>query len=122
MIHSDEIHQQDRVQQRSFLMASYIAATVDVTRIREVSLGNIWRWRSQGKENPIWDEWEQLLSNAQDEVIIQTLMDDTDEYGRRLRRASPYVGILEPCVREYIFSKPLTDLPSLDDLLRFQPN
>lgn len=38
-------------------MARYIVATVDLSTIRQTCLANIVRWRSQGTNSILWDEW-----------------------------------------------------------------
>jgi hypothetical protein len=123
MTESDHIpHQQDLVEQRKLLMARYIAATVEVSEIRKRCLENMARWRSQGSSNLLWDEWEKLLISGTDYEVIYAMTVDNDKCCNNLRRAGPYAGLVSPVIREYVFSRPLTDLPSVEDLIRFKPS
>ncbi len=110
------LHPQELARLRGLLMARYIVATVDISTIRQTCLANIVRWRSQGTNSILWDEWVKILIGGNDEKLINALTDDIDEYNRNLRRAGPYAGLVDSKTREFIFSKPLTDLPTLEDL------
>jgi hypothetical protein len=104
---------------RGLLMARYIVATVDLPIIRQTCLANIVRWRSQGTNSLLWDDWVKILIGGSDQKLINAMTDDIEESNRNLRRAPPYAGLIDQKVREYIFSKPLTDLPTLEDLIHF---
>lgn len=58
-----------------------------------------------------------LLIGGTDQKLIYVLTDDTDEWCRNLRRAGPYAGLIDPVIREYIFSRALTDMPSVEVLI-----
>jgi len=49
--------------------------------------------------------------------LIDALTDDIEENNRNLRRAGPYAGLINQKIREYIFSKPLNALPTLEELV-----
>lgn len=115
---NDNPHQQELVRRRRLLMTQYIAATIEVSVIRKTCLENIVRWRRQGSNSLLWDDWVRLLIGGTDQKLIYVLTDDTDEWCRDLRRAGPYAGLIDPVIREYIFSKPLTALPTLEDLIK----
>jgi hypothetical protein len=115
-------HQQELVRQRGLLMTRYIAATIEVSIIRTTCLENIVRWRSQGSNSLLWDGWMKLLINGTDQEVIYVMTNDTDEWCKNLRRAGPYAGLVMPAIREYIFSKPLTDLPTVQALINFKPS
>jgi hypothetical protein len=114
------IHPQELARLRGLLMARYIVATVDLSTIRQTCLANIVRWRSQGTNSILWDEWVKILIGGSDQKLINALTDDIEENNRNLRRAGPYAGLVKPKIRDYIFSRPLTDLPTLDDLINFK--
>jgi len=123
MTESDHIpHQQELVRRRGLLMARYIIATIEVSSIRKNCLENIVRWRSQGSNSLLWDDWVRLLIGGTDQKVIYAMTDDTDEWCRNLRRAGPYAGLINPVIREYIFSRQLTDLPTVEDLINFKPS
>jgi hypothetical protein len=98
-------------------MTRYVVATVDISTIRQTCLANIVRWRSQGTNSILWDEWVKILIGGTDQKLIDALTDDIEESNRNLRRAGPYAGLINPKVREYIFSKPLNALPTLEELV-----
>jgi hypothetical protein len=114
------LHPQELARLRGLLMARYIVATVDISTIRQTCLANIVRWRSQGTNSILWDEWVKILIGGTDKKLIDALTDDVDEYNRNLRRAGPYAGLVDPKTREFIFSRQLTDLPSLADLINLK--
>jgi len=103
-------------------MTQYIAATIEVSVIRKTCLENIVRWRRQDSNSLLWDDWVKLLIGGTDQKLIYVFTDDTDEWCRDLRRAGPYAGLIDPVIREYIFSKPLNALPTLDELVNFIRN
>jgi len=115
----ENLHQQELVRRRGLLMTQYIAATIDVSVIRKTCLENIVRWRRQNSNSLLWDDWVKLLIGGTDQKLIYVLTDDTDEWCRDLRRAGPYAGLIDPVIREYIFSKPLNALPTLEELVNF---
>ncbi len=115
-------HQQELVRRRGLLMTQYIAATIEVSVIRKTCLENIVRWRRQDSNSLLWDDWVKLLIGGTDQKLIYVFTDDTDEWCRDLRRAGPYAGLIDPVIREYIFSKPLNALPTLDELVNFIRN
>lgn len=116
---NDNPHQQELIRRRGLLMTQYIAATIDVSVIRKTCLENIVRWRRQDSNSLLWDDWVKLLIGGTDQKLIYVLTDDTDEWCRDLRRAGPYAGLIDPAIREYIFSKPLNALPTLEELVNF---
>jgi hypothetical protein len=116
----ENLHQQELVRRRGLLMTQYIAATIDVSVIRKTCLENIVRWRRQGSNSLLWDDWVKLLIGGTDQKLIYVLTDDTDEWCRDLRRAGPYAGLIDPVIREYIFSRSLTELPTVQDLIKFK--
>lgn len=112
-------HPQELVHLRGLLIRRYIARTVPVSQIRQKCLSNIVRWRSQGSDSKIWDEWVKLMMGGSDQLVIDALTNDTLERWQELHRAPVYVGLISPEVREYIFLRPLNDLPAFEDLQRF---
>lgn len=116
----ENLHQQELVRRRGLLMTQYIAATIDVSAIRKTCLENIVRWRRQGSNSVLWDDWVKLLIGGTDQKLIYVLTDDTDEWCRDLRRAGPYAGLIDPVIREYIFSSGLKNLPTVEDLIKFK--
>jgi hypothetical protein len=111
------LHPQELARLRGLLMTRYVVATVDISTIRQTCLANIVRWRSQGTNSILWDEWVKILIGGTDQKLIDALTDDIEESNRNLRRAGPYAGLINPKVREYIFSKPLNALPTLEELV-----
>jgi len=114
------LHPQELARLRGLLMARYIVATVDISTIRKTCLQSIVLWRSQGMNSVLWDDWVKLLIGGSDQTLINALTDDSDEWCKNLRRAGPYAALIDPTVRAYIFSKPLTDLPTIDELADFK--
>lgn len=114
-----QLHPQELKRQRSLLIGSYIAATVPIYEIRQKCLSNIVRWRANGTNSGLWDDWVKLLIGGADQDVIAALTNDIVEHWKDLRRAAPYAGLICNEIREYIFSQLLTDLPTLDDLAKF---
>ena len=117
MTKQESRYQHELIRQRSLLMTRYIAATVEVSVIRKTCLESIVRWRKQGTNSLLWDDWVKLLIGGSDEQLIKALIDDADEWSRNLRRATPCAGLVNSKIREYIFSRPLTNLPTIQNLI-----
>lgn len=118
--HMDEQpHPQELVRLRLLLISRYIARTATVTQIRQKCLSNIVRWRSQGSDSMMWDEWVKLMIGGKDELVIDAMTNDSITLWKEMHRAPAYLGMICPEVREYIWSFPVTDLPTLEDLSRF---
>lgn len=116
----DARHQHELVRQRGLLISRYIAVTIEVSVIRQACLECIVRWRKQGTNSLLWDDWVKLLIGGTDQKLLYVLTDDNDERCKELRRAGPYAGLVSPEIREYIFSRPLVDLPTVQDLIEFK--
>lgn len=114
-----QLHQQELVRLRALLISRYIARTATVTQIRQKCLSNIVRWRSQGSDSILWDEWVKLMIGGKDELVIDAMTNDDVKLWREMHRAPAYFGMLCPEVREYIYSFSATALPTLVDLSRF---
>lgn len=114
-----QLHQQELVRLRALLVSRYIARTATVTQIRQQCLSNIVRWRSQGSDSILWDEWVKLMIGGKDELVIDAMTNDDVKLWREMHRAPAYFGMLCPEVREYIYSFPVTDLPTIEDISRF---
>lgn len=61
--------------------------------IRQHSIANLERWKSQGTWCHAFGEWMALMNTGGDQDIIE-VMTGEDENSIRLRSSSPYVGML----------------------------
>lgn len=65
-----------------------------MSAIREKSIENLKRWRSQGTWNRAYGEWLQLMLVGSDAEIV-AVMTGEDQNAVRLRASMPYVGLLD---------------------------
>lgn len=115
----EQPHPQELVRLRLLLISRYIARTATVTQIRQKCLSNIVRWRSQGSDSIMWDEWVKLMIGGKDELVIDAMTNDSVNLWKEMHRAPAYLGMVCPEVSEYIFSFPVKQLPRIEDLSRF---
>ncbi len=75
--------------------AERVVRSCTVDQIRQRSLANLQRWRSNGTWVSAFDEWRILMEEGTDQDVISVMI-GTDERCNRLRQSPPYVGLVEP--------------------------
>jgi ferredoxin-fold anticodon binding domain-containing protein len=74
--------------------AKAVLAIVDIDRIRQCSLSNLARW----KTNDVWcsafDEWKALMKSGTDDEVIAAMTGE-NENSNRLRQSSVWTGLLD---------------------------
>lgn len=65
---------------------------------------NLTRWQESMGSQPYYEEWQALLERLTPEEIAQVITRD-DEVGRRLRQATPFVGVVPPDIVQEIFGR-----------------
>lgn len=78
---------------RKLWVAQAVLDAADLKTIRAKSLSNLTRWRSKGTWGPVYDEWWQIMTNANDTILIH-IMTSQDDESNRLRQSPPYTGLL----------------------------
>jgi hypothetical protein len=87
------MHQQ--IEERSILLHRAVAQKIrENPDLLAMARDNLSRWVAQGGLRTYWAEWEALLDGPLDDLPI--FMVSPSEDARRLRRCSPFVGILSP--------------------------
>lgn len=61
--------------------------------IRAKGLANLHRWKAQGSWGMVYDEWKEILEDADDGRLYAAML-GRDERSVRLRQSIPYVGLL----------------------------
>ena len=74
-------------------LAAAVAARFTPREIRAHSLANLHRWKSAGAWVSAYDEWKQILADAEDGPLFAALL-GRDEHASRLRQSAPYIGML----------------------------
>jgi hypothetical protein len=77
--------------------AKLILKTFSIEVIRQRSIDNMDRWKSQGSWSLAFDEWMILMTDGTDADVIEAMTGETDK-ASRLRSASPYPGLLDQTV------------------------
>jgi len=75
-----------------------VARTHTPVAIREKARANLARWREQGTWGAAYDEWSEILSGSDAELLA--VMTARDERSDRLRQSMPYIGMLSGEQRE----------------------
>lgn len=78
-------------------VATLILETFPIEVIRQRSIDNMNRWKSQGTWSLAYDEWMTLLTDGTDADVIEAMTAETDK-ASRLRSVHPYTGLLEQTV------------------------
>lgn len=78
-------------------VATLILKTFPVEVIRQRSIDNMNRWKSQGTWSFAYEEWMTLLTDGTDADVIEAMTAETDK-ASRLRSVHPYTGLLEETV------------------------
>lgn len=96
-------------------VATLILETFLVEVIRQRSIDNMNRWKSQGTWSFAYDEWMTLLTDGTDADVIEAMTAETDK-ASRLRSVHPYTGLLEQTVVQQLKHEILgVDLAVFDD-------
>lgn len=96
-------------------VATLILETFPVEVIRQRSIDNMIRWKSQGTWSFAYDEWMTLLTDRTDAEVIEAMTAETDK-ASRLRSVHPYTGLLEQTVVQQLKHEILgVDLAVFDD-------
>jgi antitoxin component of MazEF toxin-antitoxin module len=74
-------------------LAAAVVSRFTAKHIRAQSLANLYRWKTNGVWNSAYEEWKQLLEQAEDGELFAVLL-GRDERSNRLRQSPPYVGML----------------------------
>ncbi len=71
-----------------------VLARHSVKEIKEKSLSNIERWRSQGTFGQAYADWLEILLDPDDAKLISAMVGNS-ERSNQLRQSMPYVGMLD---------------------------
>jgi antitoxin component of MazEF toxin-antitoxin module len=74
-------------------LAAEVVSRFTPSLIRAQSLANLHRWRQRGVWGPVYEEWEEMLRNANDGELFAAML-GRDDNSNRLRQSPPYVGLL----------------------------
>jgi hypothetical protein len=96
-------------------VAKLILKTFPMEVIRQRSIDNMNRWKSQGGWSLAYDEWMILMTDGTDADVIEAMTGETDK-ASRLRSASPYPGLLDQTLVHQLKHEILgVDLAVFDD-------
>lgn len=96
-------------------IATLILEAFPVEVIRQRSIDNMNRWKSQGTWSLAYDEWMTLLTDGTDADVIEAMTAETDK-ASRLRSVHPYTGLLEQTVVQQLKHEIVgVDLAVFDD-------
>lgn len=71
-----------------------VLARYTVWEIKEKSVSNIERWRSQGTFGQAYSDWLAILQDPDDRKLISAMV-GSSERSNQLRQSLPYVGMLD---------------------------
>lgn len=74
--------------------AKAVLAIVDIDHIRQRSLANLARWKTNNVWCSAFDEWNALMTSGTDAEVIAA-MSGENENSNRLRQSSVWVGLLD---------------------------
>lgn len=94
-------HRQDYTDRLGLRVARAALQVASVQEIREKSLANLDRWNGNGVWVPDHDAWRELMKEGTEDEVI-AVMTGTDPRAVRLRRSSPYVGLISDTTRMYL--------------------
>jgi hypothetical protein len=70
-----------------------VIKTCTPAQIRAQSLANMFRWKSQGTWNSVYEEWTDICNRGHDGELLAVMLGQ-DDRSNRLRQSMPYVGLL----------------------------
>ena len=98
-IASDHLRLDDRSLALHGLIADKLSAN---PALLAIARGNIRRWQTVGEiDSPALAEWVSILSGSFDQIIAT--LTDTSEDAKRLRRSSPFAGMLAETERRTVY-------------------
>jgi hypothetical protein len=102
MIQPDDPHRRrdEKKLQLHHLIAEHLQ--LDPERVLGIARTNLARWRERLGPQPYYAQWADILRTRTPSEIIALITADDDE-GRRLRQATPCVGVVKPEERASIF-------------------
>jgi antitoxin component of MazEF toxin-antitoxin module len=74
-------------------LAAAVVSSFSANQIRAQGLANLHRWRQGGAWVSAYDEWERILTRADDGELFAAML-GRDEHSNRLRQSPPYIGLL----------------------------
>ena len=83
----------DSLDEHKRRLAAAVATSFSPREIRAHSLGNLHRWKRGGAWVSAYDEWREILDDADDGALYAAML-GRDERSTRLRQSPPYVGLL----------------------------
>jgi hypothetical protein len=94
-----------RIDRRSLALHRAIAAKLrEHPELIEIARDNLDRWsQSNGRSQPYWDAWREILSRPLPEVL--EIMIEESERMTAMRQATPFAGILDPAERWAIYGQ-----------------
>lgn len=84
---------QDKLDEMKLLRSKMVFSRYRVDQIRELSLTNLARWKESGAWCSVYDEWEFIMRQPDDMVIMDAMI-GLSQNSNRLRQSSPYVGMI----------------------------
>ncbi len=92
----------DRIEARSLAMHRAIAGKLRKNpRLLDAARENIRRWRRRGVDVTAFAEWEAILERGVAETV--RVLTDSSENSARLRKSTPFTGVLTPEERRRFF-------------------
>ncbi len=94
-----------RIEQRSLELHRAIAAKLRAhPELIEIARDNLARRSAaQGRSQPYWDAWLEILNRPLPEIL--DLMEEDSERMTALRQATPFAGVLEPAERWAVYAR-----------------
>jgi hypothetical protein len=95
----------ERIDRRSLALHRAIAGKIRANpSLIAIARDNLDRWSStNGRSQPYWDTWREILDRPLGEVL--DLMLEDSEHMTAMRRATPFAGILTPKERWEIYEQ-----------------
>jgi hypothetical protein len=94
----------DWIDRRSLALHEAVASKLESDpAVLEVARRNVRRWRGTNP-SPVLDEWSRVLDAAPIPDIV-ALLRSTDDEAVRLRRSSPFAGVLSGAERRSILAQ-----------------
>jgi Arc/MetJ-type ribon-helix-helix transcriptional regulator len=85
---------QSKLDEMKLSRAKMVISRFRIDQIREKSLSNLARWKSQGVWCSAYDEWTRLMESGDDIEVMESMV-GMSENSNRLRQSPPYVGMMD---------------------------
>jgi prevent-host-death family protein len=89
-----KVNSHDLIDKMKHIISCEVLSRFSINTIRNRSIENLNRWKSQGTWSGAYDEWFQILESKNDQNLISSMI-GMDQRSNRLRQSMPYVGLLD---------------------------